>query len=318
MSWLSDLGGYAAARWGRGGPFGTIAGALNGNTYNRKVLGESIGDIGDAIAPFTGYWAPLVAGGANAIGDAIEPGTNFGDIAKGGLTGAAEGYLGAGAIGGAEAANAAGSGLGGTIWGGVKGLGGALGIPTGSTPASIGAGLPAGADSTDTASSILSGASSPTGGVGVTPGATPGAAPGVSSLSDVMNGGAIAGAPSGVASGATGGATGANMGAVPFGMNPDDATGGASAESVGSAGSPTAPNSSFLSKIMKQAGPIGQGVSQAVNTAENAQRVGVMKGQLALQQQQYADEKKRQQQVAAYLQPLYAQLMGQLQAHKTS
>lgn len=135
MSWLSD-------RWGEGGPTGTILGALQGKQRSVNALRNDAGGIlkvgSDVVAPFTGPFAPLVAGAGNALGSAIEPGTNFGNIAGSGLMGAGIGYAGAGALGGVNAANASGAGLGGDIWGGLKGA--LMGAPSTSTPASVGAG----------------------------------------------------------------------------------------------------------------------------------------------------------------------------------
>lgn len=91
MSWLTD-------RWGQGGPFGTIAGALQGKQGSINALRNDVGNLvqvgSDVAAPFTGPFAPLVAGAGNALGTGIKPGTNIGDIAKSG--GIAAGVAGVG------------------------------------------------------------------------------------------------------------------------------------------------------------------------------------------------------------------------------
>lgn len=91
MSWLSDLGGYASKQWGMGGPFGATTKAIG---RNRNVIGDVVKYGSDIVAPFTGPFAPLVAGAGNAIGTGVHEGTNFGDIAKSGAIGAGTGYLG--------------------------------------------------------------------------------------------------------------------------------------------------------------------------------------------------------------------------------
>lgn len=98
MSWFSD-------RWGQGGPFGTISGALQGKQRSVNALrnfGSNWLKVGsDIAAPFTGPFAPLVAGAGNALGEALRPGSNIGDIGMSGLKGAAIGEAGhlAGAFG---------------------------------------------------------------------------------------------------------------------------------------------------------------------------------------------------------------------------
>lgn len=82
---------------------------------NRNVAGDAIKYGSDLAAPFTGPFAPLVAGLGNAAGTALHKGTNVGDIAGSGVTGAA--------IGGAE------YGLG-------KAFGAGSGAAAGSSPAS--------------------------------------------------------------------------------------------------------------------------------------------------------------------------------------
>lgn len=101
MSWFSD-------RWGAGGPFGWAAKTVD---RNRNAIGDVIKYGSDIVAPFTGPFAPLVAGAGNALGTGIHEGTNIGDIAKSGVTGAAIGAAG-GALG---KAFGAGSGTGGSL-----------------------------------------------------------------------------------------------------------------------------------------------------------------------------------------------------------
>lgn len=84
MSWFTD-------RWGQGGPFGATTKAIG---RNRNVIGDVVKYGSDIVAPFTGPFAPLVAGAGNAIGTGIHEGTNFGDIAKSGAIGAGLGYAG--------------------------------------------------------------------------------------------------------------------------------------------------------------------------------------------------------------------------------
>lgn len=91
MGWLQD-------RWGMGGPFGTISGALQGKQRSVNALRNDYGNMlkygSDIAAPFTGPFAPLVAGAGNALGTAVMPGTNIGDIGKAGAIGAATGEAG--------------------------------------------------------------------------------------------------------------------------------------------------------------------------------------------------------------------------------
>jgi hypothetical protein len=104
MSWFTD-------RWGQGGPFGATTKAVD---RNRGVIGDVVKYGSDIVAPFTGPFAPLVAGAGNAIGTAIKPGTNFGDIAGAGAIGAGVGYAGQ-ALGSAfGAGSGAGAGTTGT------------------------------------------------------------------------------------------------------------------------------------------------------------------------------------------------------------
>lgn len=116
MGWLQD-------RWGQGGPFGWA-----GKTFerNRGFIGPYTKIMADVVAPFSGPFAPLVAGAGNALGSAITPGTNFGDIAKSGVTGAAIGELGYGL---------------GQAFGAGSGAGAAAGTAGGNTGAAIDAGL---------------------------------------------------------------------------------------------------------------------------------------------------------------------------------
>lgn len=112
MSWLSDLGGYVDRQWGTGGPFGAATKAVE---RNRNAIGDVVKYGSDLLAPFTGPFAPLVAGAGNALGTGIHEGTNFGDIAKSGAIGGAIGYgenaLGS-AFGAGSGAASGGSGLG--------------------------------------------------------------------------------------------------------------------------------------------------------------------------------------------------------------
>lgn len=84
MSWFSD-------RWGQGGPFGATTKAID---RNRGVIGDVVKYGSDIVAPFTGPLAPWVAGAGNAIGTAIKPGSNIGDIAGQGALGVGIGYAG--------------------------------------------------------------------------------------------------------------------------------------------------------------------------------------------------------------------------------
>lgn len=106
MSWLSD-------RWGHGGPFGWAADTVG---RNRNAIGDVVKYGSDVAAPFFGPFAPLIAGAGNALGTGIHEGSNIGDIAKSGATGAVIG----------EAGHLLGGAFGAGSGGGGSGLGGAL------------------------------------------------------------------------------------------------------------------------------------------------------------------------------------------------
>lgn len=124
MSWLSD-------RWGQGGPFGTLLGAVEGKQSSINALkgdlANSIKTSADIISPFTGPWAPLVAGVGNAAGSLIAPGGNIGQAAKSGALGAAAG----------EAGSLLGSALGA---GSAATSNGAVGLGASASPTDLGLG----------------------------------------------------------------------------------------------------------------------------------------------------------------------------------
>ena len=136
MSWLGD-------RWGQGGPFGTLLGAVQGKKSSVNALkgdlSNSIKYSADIVAPFTGPWAPLVAGVGNATSSLIAPGGNIGQGLKSGAIGAAAGEAGSligSALGGAGASGA------GTAYG-ADASPSDLGLATDAVPQVAGNGLPA-------------------------------------------------------------------------------------------------------------------------------------------------------------------------------
>ena len=136
MSWLTNA-------WGQGGPFGTLLGAVQGKSSSVNALkgdlSNSIKDSADIVAPFTGPWAPLVAGVGNATSSLIAPGGNIGQGLKSGAIGAAAGEAGSligSALGGAGASGA------GTAYG-ADASPSDLGLATDAVPQVAGNGLPA-------------------------------------------------------------------------------------------------------------------------------------------------------------------------------